>query len=787
MRRSSRLVGDDGGASATIAIRALENGGGTVDEGWQLTRLGWRAFQDLCMTILSSTFGQTVEPFEDGNDEGRDGAFRGIWRDDLAEQDLAGAFVIQAKHSSADKTLSLSNLASELSKIADLRRRGLCDNYVLMTNCRVTGESNAAIVEAIKKLGVKDVRVWARAWIEDKLSNSPELRRMVPRVYGLGDLTEILDDRRRRQATSMLHALGSSTATFVSTAPYRAALDALDRHRAVVLLGGPTVGKSVIAQMLALGAVDVAGMDVIKATSASDFIETWNPGNPNRMYWVDDVFGELSAEPSLLDTWSRNMAALLSARAQGNRFVFTSRDYVYREAVQRLKESNVRFWDSARIEVVVSDLTGPERQMILYNHMKLGDQSTGFRSRIKPHLEHVSDLKSFTPGLAYRLGNAHFTQHLDPSDRTAVTAFFDNPTAYLDEIFRKLNARDKAAMALLFASGSELHLPIQDSARARDLVVDLGSTLESVPAALESLDGTFVKSEKFPMGKTYTFSHPTIREAANRFLQSGVATIASIVRATPFPDLVGQIDLRNPEAIPHKERGRHLIIGEVEGPSVIQAALRHLNSESGSEAWRVKSDLLELLSGRASPNARALFVANGADYVAGWATSVVHSRTARRLFGLLQKEQSLPARARAVALSQLVDAARDLRSSVWSTTEWLTDAELTEIREEVEDTLRDPDDLLRGFTDSYDVESNPENYLEEQWNTVDDLREIFADDEDVLTHISSYESRLEIVTEEVNSMSQYSPWDDEDDYRRDELRDLQQERGTRSIFDDVDE
>ncbi|MEU4014829.1 hypothetical protein AB0E56_06125 [Microbacterium sp. NPDC028030] len=739
------------------------------------------------MAILSSTFGQTVEPFEDGNDEGRDGAFRGVWRDELAEQDLAGAFVIQAKHSSADKTISLSNLASELPKIADLHRRGLCDNYVLMTNCRVTGESNAAIVKAIRALGVTDVRVWARTWIEDKLSNSPELRRKVPRVYGLGDLSEILDDRRRQQASAILHALGSSTATFVSTAPYRAALDALDRHRAVVLLGGPTVGKSVIAQMLALGAVDAGGMDVIKATSASEFLEAWNPGNPNRMYWVDDVFGELSAEPSLLDAWSRNMAALLAARAQGNRFVFTSRDYIYREAVQRLKESNVRFWDNARIEVVVSDLTAAERQMILYNHMKLGSQSLDFRSRIKPHLAHVSSLRSFTPGLAYRLGNARFTQLLDPSDRFAVTSFFNDPTAYLDEVIGQLNARDKAAIALLFAAGSELHLPIQDSARARALVVDLGSTLESVPPALESLDGTFVKSEKFPVGATYTFAHPTIREAANRFLQSGVATVASIVRATPFPDLVGQIDLRHPDAIPHKERGRHLIVGEVEGPSVIQAALRHLSGAKGFDGWRAKSDLLELLARRASPDARALFVATGAEYVSEWAKTVVHSRSARRLFGLLQKEQSLPEEARAVALSQLVDAARDLRSSAWTTTEWLTEAEVTEIREEVEGALQYPDDLLQGLSDSYDVESNPDSYLEDYWSTVDELREIFADDEEIVARVNSYESRLEVVTAEVNLMSQYAPWDDDEDHRRDEMKDLQSGESTRSIFDDVDE
>jgi hypothetical protein len=756
-----------------------------VDEGWQLSRLGWRAFQDLCVAILTTVFGQTVEPFEDGNDEGRDGSFTGQWVDSLTREELSGRFVVQVKHSSRDRTLSLSDVAGELPKIESLHRRGLCDNYVLMTNCRVTGQANAAITEAIRDIGVSNVRVWARTWVEDKLSSSSDLRRRVPRVYGLGDLGEILDDRRRMQAAAILHALGSSTSTFVPTTPYGHAVGALDKHRAVLLLGGPTVGKSVIAQMLALGAIDAGGMDVVKATSAAEFLEAWNPNNPNRLYWVDDVFGELTAEPSLLDAWSRHMSALLAAREQGNRFVFTSRDYVYREALRRLKEANVRFWDDARIDVLVAALSPTERQLILYNHMKLGNQTTEFKRKIKPHLEHVSGLASFTPGLAFRLGNQRFTDSLDPSDRSAVISFFEDPTTYLDEIVNELSTRDRAALALLFATSGELHLPLQDAERARALIVDLGASLEEVGPSLESLEGTFVKSERLSVGTVWTFAHPTIREATNRYLQSGAATVASIIRATPTPDLIRQVDLRQPDAIPTDERGRRLIVGVADSPAVIAAALEFVHLPEGRE-WRIRSDLLDLLAHRATAELRAQFSAGGSRDLQEWALQVNWSRDAHMLIGLMEAEGSLPRDARSSALETILEAARELRSTVWSDTAWMSVSEVDAISNEIRDVLREPDNALSAIPASYDASSDPEGFMEDYWSAVSELRDIFAGEPVIQQYLDLYESGLELAAQQVTELSEYRGWDDDDDEVGADTPLMSAEQDSRSIFEDVD-
>ena len=43
---------------------------------FDLHKLGWSSFQQLCHTVGGEVLGQTLESFADSNDGGRDGAFR---------------------------------------------------------------------------------------------------------------------------------------------------------------------------------------------------------------------------------------------------------------------------------------------------------------------------------------------------------------------------------------------------------------------------------------------------------------------------------------------------------------------------------------------------------------------------------------------------------------------------------------------------------------------------------------------------------------------------------------
>ena len=107
---------------------------------YDLHRLGWNSFQQLCLTIVREALGQTVQSFLDQNDAGRDGAFAGSWTPASGEH-LNGKFVIQCKFSSKPGyLLTKSDITDEIPKVRKLVAGGLCDVYVLMTNAGVSAK-----------------------------------------------------------------------------------------------------------------------------------------------------------------------------------------------------------------------------------------------------------------------------------------------------------------------------------------------------------------------------------------------------------------------------------------------------------------------------------------------------------------------------------------------------------------------------------------------------------------------------------------------------------------------
>ena len=97
---------------------------GTREVGrYNLHRLGWSAFEDLCIHIMRIVLGETCTRFPAGTDGGRDGWFSGAASGQLLLQDqFEGAFILQCKHSSRTRhTLTLGDLSEELKKVKELK------------------------------------------------------------------------------------------------------------------------------------------------------------------------------------------------------------------------------------------------------------------------------------------------------------------------------------------------------------------------------------------------------------------------------------------------------------------------------------------------------------------------------------------------------------------------------------------------------------------------------------------------------------------------------------------
>lgn len=488
--------------------------------------LGWFAFQQLCHTILREVLGQTVQSFLDSRDGGRDGAFQGVWSPrggDVA----TGAFVVQCKHTSTyGKRLRLSELVDELAKADKLVKAGKCDVYVLMTNAGVAGATETSVQEAFEAVGVKDVRVFGATWINQTIAENPRLRRLVPRLYGLGDLTEILDDRAYRQARAVLDSMRADLNKLVLTSTYGRATEALEHHGFVLLLGAPATGKTTVAAQLALGSADEFDTAVVKLDTSADFQDRWNPED-RQFFWLDDAFGATQIDYSLARAWIAALPRITSAIRGGAKLVLTSRDYVFQSARPYLKPGSFPLFEEAKVVVDVRDLTLGERRQILYNHLRHGQQENEWLRRLQPHLEAAAAHVGFTPELARRLGHPYFTADVAPSSLKSVERFFSKPDTFLRDVMAGLDPDARAALGLIFVHHDWLASPLTLDARSSDLVARLGSTLGGVVGSLESMEGSLVRHLVREGQTGWVFAHPTMSDA-----------YASLMRS---PDLLGHL------------------------------------------------------------------------------------------------------------------------------------------------------------------------------------------------------------------------------------------------------
>lgn len=535
-----------------------------TEVSYELHTLGWKAFQDLCATVVTEIWGQTVQVYFSSHDSGRDGAFNGKWERKAGEV-FDGTFTVQCKFTSAkNKPIRLAHLTDEIEKARRLAERGLAKNYILMTNASLIGSEEITIRQQFEKLqGIEKFAAYGGEWISKTIRESPRLRMLVPRVYGLGDLSQILDERAFTQAREILSSLGDDLAKFVITEPHRKSAKALAEHGFVLLLGEPACGKSTIAAALAVGAIDVWGASTIKVRDADDFVRHWNPNEPKQFFWVDDAFGVTQFDWASVAAWNRAFGHLHAAIRKGARVLFTSRDYIYRTARRYLKETALPIIQEAQVVINVEQLSKEEKQQILYNHIRLGNQPREFRKSIKPFLPRLANAPRLLPELARRLGNPFFTKNLVLSE-SGLREFIEKPLELLMDVIRTADAPSRAALALVFMRGGSLPSPVTpnaDEARAVELI---GGDLGGLREALNSLKGSLVLQILQNGIYLWRFKHPTVRDAFAQLVAEDPELLDIYLAGTPTEDLLsettcGDVELEGVKVIVPKDRFRLII------------------------------------------------------------------------------------------------------------------------------------------------------------------------------------------------------------------------------------
>lgn len=502
-----------------------------------LHTLGWKAFQDLCSQVCAEALQTTVAIYREAQDGGQDAVFL-ISQDAKGKSAVSGT--VQCKFSSdASRRLRKSDITGEIKVARELAAKGLAHTYYLMTSMGVDAPVAAEIRNELLQVGVVEPHILGREWITLKIRESARLRALVPRVYGLGDLSTILDQRRADQTRALLGHLLPGLRVYVPTAAHRRAVNILGEYGIVLLLGAPATGKSMLASILATTALDGDGHRCFQVDGPHDLIENWNPHESGAFYWIDDAFGPNQLREDYVDRWIAIMNKVKAAIDGGNRFVLTSRSHIWHAAKGKLATRNHPHLSSGTAVVEVGSLSSGERQQILYNHIKAGNQSFEWKHCVKEHLEALSSQTNLLPEIARRLADRSYTTSLLPTLEN-LKKFVSEPMEYLKETIGELNDAQKAALTLVFLCRSRLPTEICD----QELWVRVSDRFSvgqaEIGEALSQLENTFLVQRSEAGGKFWSFIHPTISDALSSILGQRADLVELYVKGVKLETLLSE-------------------------------------------------------------------------------------------------------------------------------------------------------------------------------------------------------------------------------------------------------
>ncbi|BCX52904.1 hypothetical protein CTYAZ2_24860 [Comamonas testosteroni] len=501
-----------------------------------LHTLGWKAFQDLFAQVMEEELQTTVSVYREAQDGGQDAVFL-----TKSPDGLTAVGTVQCKFSSKpDQRLRPSDITGEIEHVEQLVAKQMARVYYFVTSMGVDADVAREVRERLLAQGVVEPHVVGKEWLLCKIKASPRLRALVPRVYGLGDLSTILDERCAAQTLALLGEHRKALNVYVPTAPHRNAVDILAQHKLVLLLGAPATGKSTLAAILAMMAVDKNDVQVFKCDGPIELKQHWNPNDNKRLFWIDDAFGANLLMPDYVNAWIEFMPKLKTALDHGCHFILTSRTHIWNDAAPRLGSRNHPLLESGTAVVNVGGLTQSEREQILYNHLKAGTQPPVWKAKIKDHLSQLSKESSLLPELARRLGDKDYTGNVTklPDD---LLRFIAQPQEFLVQTFKELTPEQQAALTLVFLTRSRLPVHLFPDAEAALVATSYGVTKANMAQALMQLAGSFVVRRSDGDKEYWAFWHPTFADAISAILSKRPDLIDVYVRGAGLDTLLTEV------------------------------------------------------------------------------------------------------------------------------------------------------------------------------------------------------------------------------------------------------
>jgi hypothetical protein len=342
-------------------------GDGKLSGVFELDRLTDFDFETICKDAFECYLGAALTIHAPGND-------KSVYLRCFSSSEVSAPLIVQCKHwANSNVAKLIRHLGeSELPKINLLKPA----RYILATSLRLTQSVKDEIAAALCPHIRSTNDIFGLLDIIGLLDNHPEVVRRHMRLQLSNPVArQFLSNASQSIGSSDLGRAAERTALVYAPNPsYGRAEEILDSHHVCILSGIPGIGKTTLAQILALSYAN-HGFEIREISEDIGEIDTvWNE-DTSQFFYYDDFLGQTALGDKLRKNEDARILRIMLriSRSANKRLVMTTREYIFEQARQQYERIATTNFNPSTCIVSIGDYTRFIRAEILYNHLYFSD------------------------------------------------------------------------------------------------------------------------------------------------------------------------------------------------------------------------------------------------------------------------------------------------------------------------------------------------------------------------------------------------------------------------------
>lgn len=364
---------------------------------YDFSTLNDKEFENLSIDLISKDKDKRFERFKDGKDGGIDGRF---YHNNGSQE------VVQCKHylktGFSGLIASLNKKNNGINEIDKVKKLNPV-KYIFVTSLPLSDENKKTIKKLFDPYIKNDSDIYGQEDLNQILGSYPEVEKRHYKLWLSSTvvLDRIINNAIESRSEFLLEDIKEKSKYYAVTENHQKAIDKLEESHIIIIAGEPGIGKTTLAEYLALWYIE-KDFKFYNIENSINEAESIFKKDEKQIFYFDDFLGAnyLNAIEDKKDSHIIKFMDRIK-KDQTKRFILTSRTNIFNQGLalsDTFKSKNI---ENEEFIIKIESLKDIDKALILYNHIWHSDLDEEFIDEIyiDKRYKQIIRHKNFNPRL----------------------------------------------------------------------------------------------------------------------------------------------------------------------------------------------------------------------------------------------------------------------------------------------------------------------------------------------------------------------------------------------------